>query len=107
MLELEATIERVRDAESTGCDPSLWEMLSSLGAIGIAVPVGAGGAGTGFVKLALLAGELGRRLAPVPLVEAAVVASTLAARESPDELLERVTSGRWWLRSRRRRLEAV
>jgi alkylation response protein AidB-like acyl-CoA dehydrogenase len=93
LLEREATIERVRDAESTGFDPSLWEMLSFLGAIGIAVPAGAGGAGTGFVELALLAGELGRRLAPVPLIEAAVVASTLAARESPDGLLERVMSG--------------
>jgi alkylation response protein AidB-like acyl-CoA dehydrogenase len=93
MFERESSIERVRAAESTGFDSSLWELLGSLGAIGIAVPAERGGAGTGFVELVLLATELGRRLAPVPLVEAAVVAGTVAAESGPVDLLDRVMSG--------------
>jgi alkylation response protein AidB-like acyl-CoA dehydrogenase len=93
VFEREASIERVRAAEGSGFDPALWEVLASLGAIGIAVPEDAGGSGAGFLELALLAGEMGRRIAPVPMTEAAVVAAGLAARPGHDDLLERVVGG--------------
>jgi alkylation response protein AidB-like acyl-CoA dehydrogenase len=67
-----------REAGPDGFDAQLWRRLSDLGAIGIAVPAEADGAGGGLVEIALVVEELGRRLAPVPLIEAVVAARALA-----------------------------
>ncbi|GAA4471066.1 acyl-CoA dehydrogenase family protein [Phytohabitans houttuyneae] len=74
----DSSAERVRAAEASGFDPALWKALAGMGAVGLTVPAGAGGSGGGFVELALVAEAAGRRLACVPLVEAAVAARLLA-----------------------------
>ena len=77
----ESAIDRVRAAEPAGFDPALWKVLDGLGAIEMALPEAAGGAGGGLVSLVLAAEAAGRHLACVPLVEAAVAALVCAAAE--------------------------
>ena len=72
----EVNSERVRAAEPLGFDPHLWALLAETGAPGIGVPEEYGGGG-GLVESALVCAELGQRLAPVPLAEAAATARLL------------------------------
>src|SRR5688500_15537060 len=76
--------ERVRAAEDAGFDPVLWKTIAGMRAVGLTVPAGAGGSGGGFVDFALVAEAAGRRLACVPLVEAAVAARLLADAGAAD-----------------------
>lgn len=87
-------IERVREAES-GFDPTLWAELQDLRPIAMAVPERSGGDGAGLAELVVVAEEFGRRVAPVPLVEAAVTARLLArfADRLPADLLRTVLDG--------------
>ncbi|GGM75123.1 acyl-CoA dehydrogenase family protein [Dactylosporangium sucinum] len=89
----DSSSERVRAAEDTGFDPALWKTLAGMGAIGIAVPAAAGGSGGGFVELALIAEAAGRRLACVPLIEAAVAARLLADAGAPAGLVAAAVDG--------------
>jgi alkylation response protein AidB-like acyl-CoA dehydrogenase len=77
----ESSIDRVRAAEPAGFDPALWKVLDGMGAVEMALPEAAGGAGGGLVSLVLAAEAVGRHLACVPLVEAAVAALVCAAAE--------------------------
>jgi alkylation response protein AidB-like acyl-CoA dehydrogenase len=79
----ESPIDRVRAAEAAGFDPALWKVLTEMGAVGMALPESAGGAGGGLVSLALAAEAAGRHLACVPIVEAA--AATLVLAETGGE----------------------
>ena len=82
-----ATAERVRevgftvtDARHRGFDSRLWQVLcSQIGVAGVALPVHLGGADCGAAMLSTVAHELGRCLAPVPLVASLVLATGLIA----------------------------
>jgi alkylation response protein AidB-like acyl-CoA dehydrogenase len=80
----EAPITVVRDAEPLGFDAALWAKVADMGLATITVPEALGGGGFGFVDLAIAVEELGRTLAPVPLIEAAV-ANHLRAHVGADE----------------------
>jgi alkylation response protein AidB-like acyl-CoA dehydrogenase len=70
--------ERVREhAEAGTTDDALWKELAELGWPGIAVAEEHGGQGLGTVELAILAEELGRAVAPVPLVPSALAATLI------------------------------
>ncbi|MFC0530025.1 acyl-CoA dehydrogenase family protein [Phytohabitans kaempferiae] len=86
--------ERVRAAEEAGFDPALWKVLAGMGAVGIAVATDDGGSGGGFVELALVAEEAGRRLACAPVVEAAVAARLLADAGLGDVVADAVAGER-------------
>ncbi len=60
-------------------DPDVWRDMAELGWIGIALPEEQGGIGFGMSETVALAEELGRGLAPEPLVSAALSAGLLAA----------------------------
>jgi alkylation response protein AidB-like acyl-CoA dehydrogenase len=83
LLENECPPETVRSAEPTGFSAKLWDTVRAAGASGMALPESIGGGGTGLLELALVAEEVGRRLAPVPVVEHGV-AARLLARLVPD-----------------------
>ena len=89
--------ERVRAAEPLSWDEALWSQIGELRPVAMGVPAQQGGDGAGLVELALVAEELGRRAAPLPLVEAMVVARLLAALDGLDEsataALERLLDG--------------
>jgi alkylation response protein AidB-like acyl-CoA dehydrogenase len=82
LFRKESPSERVRAAEPLGFDAALWRSLVDVGAPGIALAEAAGGAGGALLDAALVAEQLGRRVAPAPLV-AATVAARLLARAGP------------------------
>lgn len=85
----------VRAAEPLGHDPALWTKLAGMGAASMALPESVGGDGAGIVELSLVAEEMGRTLAPVPLLEHVVAARLLAAAGTEAALgfLERAADG--------------
>ena len=71
-----ASHERVRELEKRGglrFDPALWRVMAEAGLLGIAVPEEQGGAGLGFLEIAGVLEEAGRRAAPVPYLETQVL----------------------------------
>ncbi|MFD9190557.1 acyl-CoA dehydrogenase family protein [Streptomyces phaeochromogenes] len=92
--------EEVRTAvqSEAGYDSPLWETLAQqLGLPGLAFPEAYGGVGCSVTELALAGEELGRSLAPSPLLATAVLgAPLLLALGSEDQraaLLPRIASG--------------
>ena len=49
-----------------GYSKALWKGVAELGWLGVAIPEEYGGAGYGYLELAMIAGEIGRSLAPIP-----------------------------------------
>jgi alkylation response protein AidB-like acyl-CoA dehydrogenase len=92
--------EDVRAAVRTaaGYDRALWATLAEqLGLPGLALPEAYGGVGCGTTELALACEEVGRTLAPSPLLATAVLAAPLLLALGTDaqraELLPRIASG--------------
>ena len=76
-------------------DEKLWQRGVDLDWPGLAVPEGAGGAGQGLVELCLVAEELGRVVAPGPVIDTALTAKAVAG--GPDanhDLLKGLLDGR-------------
>jgi alkylation response protein AidB-like acyl-CoA dehydrogenase len=69
--------EQVRAAEPLGFDPALWEKLVELGVVAMGVGEAAGGWGASMVDLALVAEQIGRSVAPAPVIEVQVAARLL------------------------------
>ena len=78
-FEAESPIEAVRAAEPGGFDPELWAALAAMGGAGMALPENRSGGGADLADLAVVARQLGRHLAPVPLIEHSVACRLLAA----------------------------
>jgi alkylation response protein AidB-like acyl-CoA dehydrogenase len=70
--------EVVRAAEPLGFDEALWRAALRAGIADLSLPEAHGGQGAGLVELVLAAEEVGRTLAPVPLVDHAVATRLLA-----------------------------
>jgi alkylation response protein AidB-like acyl-CoA dehydrogenase len=70
----------VRAAEPGGFDTNLWRKLCETGAPGMGVAEAVGGGGATLGDLLVVAEELGRAIAPVPLIDHQVAARALAAR---------------------------
>ncbi|MGR6971089.1 acyl-CoA dehydrogenase family protein [Streptomyces cynarae] len=92
--------EEVRAAAGTaaGYDPALWATLGGqLGLPGLALPEEYGGAGCGTTELALACEEVGRTLAPSPLLATAVLAAplllALGTEAQRAALLPRIAAG--------------
>jgi alkylation response protein AidB-like acyl-CoA dehydrogenase len=77
-FDKEASVERVRAAEPLGFDQDLWAKLAGTGATAMGLPEDAGGGGASSLDLVLVAEQYGRRIAPVPFVEAAAAGHILA-----------------------------
>jgi len=69
-LEATVTLDAVRDASLTddAFDREVWNGLREMGLVGLHVPEEYGGAGYPFTETAIVFEELGRRVAPVPLL---------------------------------------
>lgn len=82
-----ATPDRVAaiEAETDCFDAKLWAELSRAGLLGAALPETVGGLGMGMVELALICAELGRQVAPIPLVWTLSAASAVAAHGNVDQ----------------------
>jgi alkylation response protein AidB-like acyl-CoA dehydrogenase len=69
-----AVVRRVIDTNS-GYDRELWQALAELGYLGLAIPENYGGAGLSYLDLCMVASELGRALAPVPVASSIYLAA--------------------------------
>jgi alkylation response protein AidB-like acyl-CoA dehydrogenase len=78
LLDKQSRPEDVRAAEPLGFDSSLWRALQPLGPVHMAVGEVEGGWGASFEDLCLVAEALGRRAAPVPVIETQVASRLLA-----------------------------
>ena len=79
--------ESVRACEPLGFDPGLWRQLVEFGLVAMAVAEEDGGGGATLLDLALASEAAGRRIAPVPVVEAVVTARLLARAGAPASAL--------------------
>jgi len=86
LLAKSASPEQVRAAEPGGFDPGLWRALVETGAVTMGVPEDRGGWGASLLDLALVAEQVGRAVAPAPVLESQVAARLLAAVGSPAAL---------------------
>jgi alkylation response protein AidB-like acyl-CoA dehydrogenase len=98
-LDERAPLDEVRKVmESTeGFDPSHWMELGELGWLGMAIDETHGGAGFGFMELAVLAEEMGRSLFPSPFLSTVVMGASLVEAlgtdEQRSEILGKVAGG--------------
>ncbi len=74
--------EQVRGAEPLGFDRGLWATLVETGVVVMGVPEEQEGWGASLLDLALVAEQVGRAVAPAPVVETQVAARLLAALDS-------------------------
>ena len=74
LAEGAAAARRILEADEA-FDRELWAGMAELGWLGAAVPERLGGAGLGYVELAVIAEELGRSLAPTPFSSSVYLAS--------------------------------
>jgi len=87
-----ATLSNTRavlEADS-GYDRDLWKGIAELGWLGVAIPESYGGAGYGYLELAMIAGEIGRALAPIPFGPTIYLAAETIARAGSDDQKQRI-----------------
>lgn len=82
LLAKHSAPERVRESEPIGFDEDLWTRLLEMGVVAMGVSEAAGGWGASLLDLELVAEQLGRFVAPAPVIEAQVAARLLAASAS-------------------------
>ncbi|MCL1593103.1 MAG: acyl-CoA/acyl-ACP dehydrogenase [Actinomycetia bacterium] len=98
LLETHSDPDDIREMSLTldAFDRDTWRNLAEMGVIGLHVPEVYGGAGYGFVEMAVVFEELGRRVTPVPLVSSFVASTAIlaaATEEQRSSLLPSVASG--------------
>jgi alkylation response protein AidB-like acyl-CoA dehydrogenase len=88
-------VRRVSRTE-LGYEPALWQQLAELGYLGLLVPERHGGAGLGWVDVAVLLEATGRGLLPSPLLSHLLASAAIAELGSPaqqDTWLPRIARG--------------
>jgi alkylation response protein AidB-like acyl-CoA dehydrogenase len=83
----------VLEDESSSFDAKLWNSAAEMGWTGTVIPDEYGGAGFGYLELALLAEELGRALAPIPFGSSVYLASEAVNLLGSEEQRERLLPG--------------
>jgi alkylation response protein AidB-like acyl-CoA dehydrogenase len=91
-LDKYSTIDEIREAEPLGFDPELWMQLCKMAPIEMGLSEASGGDGAGIIELSIVAEEIGRHAAPIPLIEALVTSRLLQALGQA-ELLASARSG--------------
>lgn len=86
---------RAASTSATGHDPALWQTLcEQIGAVALGIPEEYDGAGFTLFETLVVLEELGRALAPSPLLASLLAAEALLATDSPDaDLLGRLAAG--------------
>ncbi|HUD39681.1 MAG TPA: acyl-CoA dehydrogenase family protein [Streptosporangiaceae bacterium] len=85
--------EEAGEAGAAEANAELWRRLAGIGAAGLAIPERYGGAGAGPVETSIVAEELGRTLAPVPLLGSAVLAAQAILGSGDEQACQRLLPG--------------
>lgn len=88
ILTDKVTVDLLRETEAgtDRYDPELWRTLAEAGLLGLALPEDVGGGGYGVIEQCLVLEEVGRRLAPVPLLASIVMgAAPIAEFGTPEQ----------------------
>jgi len=95
ILDKELTRDRLKAAAATadGIDVALWKTLAEANLLGVAVPEAQGGMGLGLLEVCTLLEEIGRAVAPVPVLASLVLGGLPIARFGSDAQRTR------WLRA--------
>lgn len=91
ILEQRVTSERLKELEAgtERVDRETWTELAKANLVGIALPESVGGSGYGAMELGVVLGEVGRHVAPVPMLATALATAPLALLGG-EELCSRV-----------------
>ncbi len=87
-----AHVREILEADA-GYSQSLWKSVAELGWLGVAIPEEYGGAGYGYLELAMIAGEIGQALAPIPFGSTVYLAAEAITREGSDEQKKQYLTG--------------
>ncbi len=89
------THEHLKEIEAggEGFDRDTWAELAKAGLLGVALPEDVGGSGLGFVALCQLLEEIGRTVAPVPVLPTVVLGALPIARLGGEEQRRRWLPG--------------
>jgi alkylation response protein AidB-like acyl-CoA dehydrogenase len=95
ILDKELTRDRLKATAATadGIDGALWKTLAEANLLGVAVPEAQGGMGLGLLELCTLLEEIGRAVAPVPVLASLVLGGLPIARFGSEAQRDR------WLRA--------
>jgi alkylation response protein AidB-like acyl-CoA dehydrogenase len=100
ILDERVTPERLKELEESGApyDERCWTDLADTNLLGVALPEDVGGSGYGLMELCVLLEEVGRHVAPVPLLAAvgmgAIPIAELGTAEQRARFLPPVVEGR-------------
>lgn len=94
ILEDKVTVELLREVEagSDRFDQGTWDALASADLLGIGLPTDVGGSGYGVIEQCLVAEQVGRTVAPVPVVAATMAGAAPVAEFGSAEQRERWAS---------------
>jgi alkylation response protein AidB-like acyl-CoA dehydrogenase len=81
------------DGGRAGDRPPFWDELASLGWLGLHLPEAVGGQGFGLFEQALVLEELGRAVAPGPMLPTVLASAVLHAAGGPAELITGLADG--------------
>src|SRR6185369_3145839 len=98
-LEKELPLDRILawSADPKPLDRALWSGVAALGVPGITVPEAHGGLGLGYVDAIVVLEEMGKRLAPLPVLANEAAAAAIVALGSDAQraaLLPPITEGK-------------
>lgn len=80
----------VRAAEPVGYDEKLWQRLVETGITSMALPEAAGGDDATMLDIVVIAEEMGRAVAPVPMISHIVASNLIARAGEHAELVEHI-----------------
>ncbi len=94
-LEENSSLAHVREVfeADAGHSEALWKGVAELGWLGVSIPEEYGGAGFGYLESAMIAGEIGAALAPVPFGSTVYLAAEAIKRAGDDAQKQKYLTG--------------
>lgn len=91
ILEAEVTVERLKELEAGDeiIDRDVWRLLAEANLLGVSLPESVGGSGYGIGELCVLLEQVGRNVAPVPLLATVGMGAMPIAQFGTDEQQQR------------------
>jgi alkylation response protein AidB-like acyl-CoA dehydrogenase len=85
-------VREILEADS-GYSQGLWKGVAELGWLGVSIPEEYGGAGFGYLESAMIAGEIGAALAPIPFASTVYLAAEAIKQAGDDGQKKKYLTG--------------